>query len=152
MSLTRSVDDVDLSPDPPDSSLSLDFVSLIMSTSKLTGFLDQNLSEKLLSDTRETDDSFYDSVYRLVRQGREAPSDRQSFDGLITETPRELTQAKSLIIMRAIQIHAVSKVLMILKQHGTGALLALDMGLGKTLIIFGMQLHVETIIFHTQLT
>jgi SNF2 family DNA or RNA helicase len=81
--------------------------------------------------------SFYDLAYKLMQHGAEAPWDDHSFKGEVQEIPTRISGAKDGLHLSDTQLHTLNRLLYILKELELGALLALDMGLGKTLIVIG---------------
>jgi hypothetical protein len=69
--------------------------------------------------------------YRLLRAGVAAPDDTKSYQGLFPSTPEGVV-----LQLFDHQLHALNRILQIFLQN-LGALLAYDMGLGKTLIVIG---------------
>jgi SNF2 family DNA or RNA helicase len=91
-------------------------------------------------DTQQADDTASFTIvaegsleqgYRLLRAGATAPRDDQSYLGLITRTPPGVA-----LKLFDYQLHALNRILEIFGLD-LGALVAYDMGLGKTLIIIG---------------
>ncbi|PVI08143.1 hypothetical protein DM02DRAFT_666118 [Periconia macrospinosa] len=80
------------------------------------------------------DDDPYKTAYRLLMEGIRAPRDNTTFHGVLQSTPQEIASGEGRYRMSDIQLHATNRVLDIFS-HGMGALLALDMGLDKTLVV-----------------
>lgn len=80
--------------------------------------------------------TLYHRAFALFRKGVCAPKDDKLYRGAIQYTPKRIKDGEGHYDLTDIQLHSVSRILRIF-QEGNGAILALDIGLGKTLVVLG---------------
>jgi SNF2 family DNA or RNA helicase len=76
-------------------------------------------------------EGWHQQGYRLLRTGIAAPDDTKSFQGTFATSPAGVN-----LKLFDYQLHALNRILQMFRRN-LGALLAYDMGLGKTLIVIG---------------
>jgi SNF2 family DNA or RNA helicase len=92
---------------------------------------------------KERESRFIDLVHGLARNGCNAPPDNQEWDATNYEwafqhESQALLEAKFPLRLRGYQRHSLNRTLFMLFVLEHGALLALDMGLGKTLVVIAL--------------